>query len=225
MQVIVFASQKGGAGKTTLAVHLAVAAEAAGMGPVVMLDMDPQGTMTSWWNNREADLPALVGMPHRGERSDGQVPADLAAVLQRVDGLGFKLAVIDTPPAITGIVRPAIAVASLVVVPVRPSPADLWAVGGTLDICRAQARPFVFAVAQATARSSIAAQARLALAVHGPVAPEAVHNRVAFAGALTGGSTAQETDPKGTAAREIASLLAFVRKHLDGGMQTRKAAA
>ncbi|MBV8705004.1 MAG: ParA family protein, partial [Acetobacteraceae bacterium] len=60
MRTIVLASQKGGAGKTTLAAHVAVAAEAAGAGPTVLIDTDPQGSLSAWWNVREADTPALA---------------------------------------------------------------------------------------------------------------------------------------------------------------------
>ena len=72
MHVIVLASQKGGAGKTTLAAHIAVAAEAAGDGPVVLIDADPQGSLSAWWNVREAQVPALcelLGVPYTGSDS------------------------------------------------------------------------------------------------------------------------------------------------------------
>jgi chromosome partitioning protein len=62
MYVIVLASQKGGAGKTTLAAHLAVAAEAAGDGPAVLIDTDPQGSLSAWWNVRKAEVPVLAPM-------------------------------------------------------------------------------------------------------------------------------------------------------------------
>ena len=63
MQTIVLASQKGGAGKTTLAAHLAVAAEEAGVRPAVLIDTDPQGSLAAWWNARQAESPALAPCP------------------------------------------------------------------------------------------------------------------------------------------------------------------
>ena len=74
MQVIVLASQKGGAGKTTLAAHLAVAAEAAGDGPAVLIDTDPQGSLSAWWNVRDAETPALA------PTTIAELPAKLAAL-------------------------------------------------------------------------------------------------------------------------------------------------
>src|SRR4051794_7603061 len=91
MHVIVLASQKGGAGKTTLAAHIAVAAELAGDGPTVLIDTDPQGSLSAWWNVREAQTPALAPTS----------VTDLPAKLRSLSGAGYRLAVVDTPPAIT----------------------------------------------------------------------------------------------------------------------------
>lgn len=215
MKVIVVASQKGGAGKTTLAINLAVAAEAAGMGPVVVVDTDPQGTLTRWWKAREASAPALgqVAMTPR-----------LPAYLSHMAAQGFNLCVIDTPPALGDTIARMIGVADLIVLPVRPSPADLWAIGGTIDLCRKANRPFVFVVTQATARSGLARQALMALSVHGPVAPIPMHNRVAFASALATAHAAQELDAKGPAAAEVASIMAFVRKAMDNTTEEKAVA-
>ena len=91
MRVIAVASQKGGTGKTTLSGHLAVQAERAGNGPVALLDTDPQGSLSHWWNARAAEAPVFV------ETSIASLYEDLDRL--RADGLG--LAIIDTPPAIT----------------------------------------------------------------------------------------------------------------------------
>ena len=91
MYVIVLASQKGGAGKTTLAAHLAVAAEAAGDGPAVLIDTDPQGSLSAWWNVRKANSPKLAPM----------TIAELPEKLVLLAAAGYGVAVIDTPPAIT----------------------------------------------------------------------------------------------------------------------------
>src|SRR6266446_8717463 len=91
MLVIAVASQKGGAGKTTLSGHLAVEAEKAGSGPVALIDTDPQGSLSQWWNARVEKTPAFakVGV------------FDLQSALQHLERSGIRLAVIDTPPAIT----------------------------------------------------------------------------------------------------------------------------
>ena len=125
MRVLAMASQKGGSGKTTLSGHLAVQAQLAGAGPVCLIDIDPQGSLADWWNEREADMPAFA------QTTVARLASDLEVLRQQ----GFRLAVIDTPPAITMAIQSVIAVAELIVIPTRPSPHDLRAVGATVDLC------------------------------------------------------------------------------------------
>ena len=212
MKTLVLASQKGGAGKTTLAAHLAVAAELAGTGPAVLIDTDPQGSLSAWWNSREANAPALA------EAKLAELPAKLAALAEA----GFKLAVIDTPPAITAAIRDVVKLADLVLIPTRPSPHDLRAVGSTVDIAQEAARPFAFAVTQAKPTARLTVQAVAALSAHGPVAPAIVHDRVDYAGSMVDGRTVQETDAKSRSAEEIAQLLSFVLERMHEGKKTRK---
>lgn len=211
MHVVVAASQKGGAGKTTLAAHFAVAAEAAGHGPVILVDTDPQGTLTKWWECREADTPALAAV------DAGSLPAKI----DQLRAQGFAMVVVDTPPAITASIQAVIGCADIVLMPVRPSPADLWAVGATVDLAINHGREFVFVISAATRGASITTQACSALSQHGPVAT-VIHNRVAFAGAFASGQTVSEIDPKGQGAAEIIELLSFVLKRLDVHTPLRK---
>ena len=205
MKVLVLASQKGGAGKTTIAAHVGVAAELADAGPVVLIDTDPQGSLSAWWNSREADTPALAST------TLAQLPEKLAALAQA----GFKLAVIDTPPAITEAIRDVVKLADLVLIPTRPSPHDLRAVGSTVDIAQEVARPFAFVVTQAKPNARLTVQAVAALSAHGAVAPAIVHDRVDYAASMVDGRTVQETDPKGRSAGEIISLLSFVQERMN----------
>src|SRR5215210_3574338 len=115
MHVIVLASQKGGAGKTTLAAHIAVAVEAAGDGPTVLIDTDPQGSLSAWWNVREAQSPAMA------TTTIAALPEKLAELAKA----GYRLVVVDTPPAITEAIRSVVQSAELVLIPTRPSPHDL----------------------------------------------------------------------------------------------------
>lgn len=205
MKVLVLASQKGGAGKTTIAAHVGVAAELADAGPVVLIDTDPQGSLSAWWNSREADTPALAST------TLAELPEKLAALAKA----GFKLAVIDTPPAITEAIRDVVKLADLVLIPTRPSPHDLRAVGSTVDIAQEVARPFAFVVTQAKPTARLTVQAVAALSAHGAVAPAIVHDRVDYAASMVDGHTVQETDPKGRSAGEIAALLSFVQERMN----------
>ena len=142
VRVVVFASQKGGSGKTTLSGHIAVEAERTGDGPVALIDTDPQGSLAKWWNARAASTPAFAHTKLE----------DLDACLDHLKSLGFKTIVVDTPPAVTQTIAHVVARADLVVVPTRPSPHDLRAVGPTVDIAESLKKPLVFVVNSATAR-------------------------------------------------------------------------
>jgi chromosome partitioning protein len=209
MNVLAVAARKGGSGKTTLAAHLAVEAERVAAGPVTLMDLDPQQSLTAWWNDRQAETPKLL------EITGSKLRAELA-LAKNVRGL----VVIDTPPLDSQAIITVIRVADLVIIPVKPSPHDLRGVGTTVELCRHAQRPFVFVLTQAIGRSGIVQQALLALSQHGPVATSVVHNRVDYAGAMTDGRTAPELDPKGKAAGEIAELWKYVntqlRKHVKG---------
>lgn len=200
MRTIVLASQKGGSGKTTLAAHLAVALERAGQGPAVLLDTDPQGSLSRWWNKREAPSPAFADANVR------QLPEKLAAL--RIDG--FAWCVIDTPPADSVQNSKVIAEADLVLIPTRPSPHDLDALGATLALCQASQRRHVFVVNAAKGNASITVQTVTALSEHGQVAPAVVADRVLFASSMIDGRTVFEVDSTGRGAEEMAALWKFV---------------
>jgi chromosome partitioning protein len=204
MHVLVLASQKGGSGKTTLSGHLAVEAERAGMGPVALIDTDPQGSLAQWWNARDAETPyfAQAGV------------LDLGEALQHLAKSGVKLAVIDTPPAITASIAQVVAHADLVLVPTRPSPHDLRAVGATVDIAEKHGKPLIFVVNGATARARITGEAAVALSQHGTVAPVTLHHRVDFAASMTDGRTVGEAAPKSQSSKEIRDLWLYVQDRL-----------
>ena len=212
MKVVVFASQKGGVGKTTLAANLGVAAELAGDGPAVQIDTDPQGSLAAWWNAREASTPALA-------------PTTLASLPERLEALsksGFTYAFVDTPPAITDAIRAVVKQADFVLIPVKASPHDLRAVGRTVEIVRDAGKPFAFVLTQAKANALLTVQAMAALSEHGPVAAAVVHDRVDYASSMTDGRTVQETDPKGRSASEMVELWQFVKGKLPESTKARK---
>ncbi len=205
MQVVAMASQKGGSGKTTLSGHLAVQAERAGAGPVVLVDTDPQGSLSEWWNARHEQAPAFAH-------------TTIARLLIDLDNLraqGFKLAIIDTPPAITTAIQSVIAIADLVVIPTRPSPHDLRAAGATVELAERAGKPVVFVVNGATPRARITADAAVALSQHGTVAPVTIHHRTDFASSMIDGRTVVELAPNGNSAQEIFNLWSYLSDRLE----------
>lgn len=177
----------------------------AGAGPVVLIDIDPQGSLADWWNEREADYPAFA------QTTVARLPADLAILRQQ----GFKLAVIDTPPAITMAIQSVIAVSELIVVPTRPSPHDLRAVGATVDLCERSGKPLIFVVNGATPKAKITSEAAVALSQHGTVAPITLHHRVDFAASMIDGRTVMEVDPNGKSSQEVQSLWSYISDRLE----------
>lgn len=204
MRVVVVASQKGGSGKTTLSGHLAVEAERNGHGPVAVIDTDPQGSLAHWWNARESAAPAFVQSSLQSLRDD----------LARLREQGFKLVVIDTPPAVTRAISEVVAFADLVILPTRPSPHDLRAVGATVDILEARGKAMIFVLNGATARARITGEAAIALSQHGTVAPVTVHHRVNFASSMIDGRTVMETEPESASSKEIVALWSYVHDRL-----------
>ena len=204
MYTIVAASQKGGSGKTTLSGHLAVEAARSGAGEIALIDTDPQGSLAAWWNAREAPTPHFVkaGM------------ADLEDALAGLHQAGIKIAVIDTPPAITQSISRVVAHADLVIVPTRPSPHDLRAVGATVDIAERHGKPVVFVINAATARARITGESAVALSQHGMVAPVTIHHRVDFAASMIDGRTVGEVVPNSQSAKEIGDLWVYIQEKL-----------
>lgn len=204
MRVIVFASQKGGSGKTTLSGHIAVEAERQGAGPVALIDTDPQGSLAKWWNVRKDPTPAFIQ----------SVFSNLFYDLDSAREEGFRLVVIDTPPAVTRAISEVVSFADIVVAPTRPSPHDLRAVGPTVDIAEARGKPLVFVVNGASQRARITSEAAIALSQHGTVAPVTVHNRVDFAASMIDGRTVMEIDPFCQSAKEVSALWQYLHERL-----------
>ncbi len=198
MHVVVVANQKGGAGKTTVTRNLAVAAG----DDVAIVDRDPQGSVTAWWNRRKAESPALV-----------PVTGTLAETLNSLREAGARLVFIDTPPAANAELAGIIAESDLVVIPVRPSPDDLDAVGPTLDLVAAARKSFCFVLTQATARTRLALEAVPELAQHGRVAPVVMHSRQDYPSAALAGLGVTETGDT-PAAIEVRQLLGYVMTQL-----------
>jgi chromosome partitioning protein len=209
MKTLALLSQKGGSGKSTLTVHLAVIAQAAGR-RTVMVDLDPQRSAAGWWDTRAAGTPELVET----------APGELRAVLDAARADGVALCVLDTRPSAGADAATAAALADLVLIPTRPAIFDLKAIGATVDIVAA-ARVPAFIVLNGTpaargfGEASATADARRALADYGlPVAPVSIGLRAALAHALVDGRAVNEFDPAGKAAIEMTQLWQFTEEHL-----------
>ena len=209
MKTIVINSQKGGSGKTTICAHLAVEAERAGDGPVFLIDTDPQGTLSTWHEHREAEAPQRVEVPLES------LAEGLAVLKDRKASYCF----IDTAPTRTDENVALFRLADLVLVPIRPSPSDLWAAGATVSLLKEAGIPFLFILTQAKANASITAQAAAALSHHGPVAETFIADRVPYAAAMTNGRTALELSAKGPAAVETTALWKNIKACLHANMK------
>lgn len=193
-------SQKGGAGKSTLAIHLATEASAQGLRSL-LIDLDPQGNAAKW-GDRRGDRAPDVSAEH---------PAKLDAVLAaaRVDGYG--LVIFDTAPHADQTALRAARASNLVLIPCRPATFDLEAIQATLDLCTLAKKPSVVVVNAAPIRSRVVDEATQAVLGHGgQVSDVVVRQRVAFQHCMIDGRTASEFEPGGAAAQEIIDLYADV---------------
>jgi chromosome partitioning protein len=136
----------------------------------------------------------------------GEVAVDVGATV--MDGA-------TVPPAITVAIQSVIAVAELIVVPTRPSPHDLRAVGATVDLCERAGKPLIFVVNGATPKARITSEAAVALSQHGTVAPVTLHHRTDFAASMIDGRTVMEVDPKGRSAAEVTALWTYISERLE----------
>lgn len=202
MKTIALFSQKGGSGKTTLTVHLAVAAEQAGH-RVAILDLDPQGSAVAWHRTRGAGAtPVTVAVPD----------AEIARAIEGAKADGFDLVFIDSPPHVAPIAARIVAAADLVLVPVRPSPMDISALPGTIRMIeRAKA---AFVLSACPIRAPEIEETKTLLKQYGRQIFGPITERRPFFRAVTAGQSVSEFEPDGPAAIEIQDLFSNVMKEL-----------
>ena len=203
--IITIAQQKGGAGKTTLAAHLALA-WAAGGSRVAVIDIDPQASLSAWFRLRrerrnhpapDIDVTAITGWR-------------VAAEVER-QARNHDIVLVDSPPHAATEARIAVRAASLVLVPVQPSPMDLWATQATLELARSERVPALLVLNRVPPRANLT-DAMLAqfLALDVPMAQTQIGNRVALAASLAEGRGIGEASPGTRAAQDIAALAAEI---------------
>ena len=196
--VITIAQQKGGAGKTTLAAHLAIAWAGQGRN-VALVDIDPQGSLAAWHALRTERL---------GDGKTGLAFAAItgwrtAAEVERRTR-DHDIVVIDSPPHAETEAKLAIRAAHLVVMPVQPSPMDVWATQPTLDLARQERVKVLLVLNRVPSRANLTAAMLARLADLGAdVADSRIGNRVALATALAEGRGITEAAPSSRAAEEV----------------------
>lgn len=205
MKVLGVLAQKGGAGKTTLAVHLAVLAGA------VLIDTDPQGSVSSWGKSRAKDDPPVLSC------GVDELAGKLAALRQRKV---HPWAVIDTPPHVEPSIRRVAELADYVIVPTRPGILDLRAIAQTTRIVKATHTPGMIVLNACPApstggESAVVRDAREALSVLSlPVCSVALSQRAALSHALVLGEAVTEWEPAGKAATELRALWAILKEQV-----------
>jgi chromosome partitioning protein len=204
VKIVAIASQKGGTGKTTTAVHLATAATLAGYDAVV-IDLDPQGSAATWGDDRGDKAPEVIS---------GQATR-LNVLLESAAKEGFDLVVIDTGPAADAAARRSAELADLILIPCRPSAFDLKAIRTTIDLVEATRTPAFVVLNAAPIRSKAVDEAReVVMGMSAKVAPVVIYQRAAYGHSVIAGQTAQEFEPEGKAAEEIAALWQWVSGEL-----------
>lgn len=216
MHVIAMIVQKGGTGKSTIGLSLAVAAHQQGQN-VLVIDIDPQGTACNWKDRRAEEQPLVV---------DSQ-PARLQAVLEKAEQGGVDLVIIDTPAKSDQSAVFAAKAADLVLVPCRPSAFDLETINSTKEILRLAGDKPALAILNAVPstgdRDNQAFELLNSLGV--PNCPHTIGNRVAFYDAGMAGKSVTEIDPKGKAAEEILNVYKYISRLLANGTERQVAYA
>lgn len=204
MKTLAFLSQKGGSGKTTLAVHTAVAAHEAGA-RVVVIDTDPQQSATVWSDARQRENPVVATAG----------TAELGRVLNAAQDDGMTLAIVDTAPhAAPDAVKIAQA-ADLIVIPVRPAAFDLATAENMVAIVKAAGVQAIFVLSACPFRAPEIGETRGVLTNYGlPVAPVVITDRRAFARAVASGRAVTEFESDGKAAGEIRDLWVWLAQQL-----------
>lgn len=212
-RILTVAQQKGGAGKTTLAAHLAVAIAETGR-TVAVVDIDPQASLSSWWDMRtELGLAAPTNGRGKGSLSVHRITGWRTANEVEKLARDHDVVVVDSPPHAETEAKIAVRVADLVLVPLQPSPMDFWATQATLDLAKSEKTAALLVLNRVPSRASLTEAMTAKIGEMGAtVAKSTIGNRTALAASLLEGKGVTEYQKRGTAAAEIQALAAEVMK-------------
>lgn len=201
MKIIAIISQKGGSGKTTVAVHLAVCAERAGK-VAAIIDLDPQASAFEWASRREAESPEVIRA----------APEQLAALLDQAKANGADFAIIDTAPHSDRAATIAAGLADVILIPCRPAAFDVAAIPTTLDILKlAKAKDRAAILLNAVPpQGRTGEEAAVGLADFAQVSPVRLVHRAAYSHAVNDGRSVEEFEPLGKASEEIRALYHWI---------------
>jgi chromosome partitioning protein len=175
MKTLAIISQKGGAGKSTLALHLAVAAEMAGQ-PTVVIDLDPQASAATWKDLRKAETPTVTSAQ----------AARLLQIMSTAAEHGIRLAIIDTAPHSETAALTAARAADFILIPCRPAILDLRAISASVELAKIAGKPASIVFNAVPPRGSLADEAAQAVEGYGlPIAPVRIGQRASYTHALT----------------------------------------
>lgn len=208
MKTIAIISQKGGAGKTTVSIHLAVAAEERGL-KTAIFDLDPQASAATWADKRTKEAPAVVSAQ----------ASRLPGLLEQAAAQEADLVIIDSAPNADAASLAAARAADVILIPCRPAAFDLNAIGTTLALASVAGKPAFVLLNAVPPQGRVGEEARQALIGGGvAVAEPVLHQLVAFSHAVNDGRSAQELDAKSKAAAEISALFDWIMQQAN--MQT-----
>lgn len=214
MKILVILAQKGGSGKTTLAVHMAVCAARRKL-HTALIDLDPQASAYHWNESRA-----------EGRKLDAtkSTPGQLSALLKQAEAGGVDLAIIDTAPHSDSAAAVAAQLADLILIPCRPARFDLDAITTTVEIAKIAKTPAAVVI-NAAPRGKLAEEARGALQRQGITVMEPVlHQRAAYSHAVIDGRSVHEYEPEGKAAEEIDALYNHIYRLYGDNKIRRKSA-
>lgn len=211
MPTIAILNQKGGAGKTTIATNIAHALQLES-GKVLLVDSDPQGSARDWNEANEAKLLPVVGLDRE------TLPADLKAISG-----GYDWVVIDGAPQVAKLAAAAVKAADLVVIPVQPSPYDIWATADLVEVINARrdvtgGKPkAAFLISRAIRNTKLGKEITEALESYGlPVLKSGTMQRVAYPTTASEGKTVFE-EPTSEAAKEIRAIVEEIKEFIEHG--------